>query len=205
MNKDQTIFFLTGILFGLVLGYVAAYQIHQPDPVEQAHAAAAGQPRAPGPDNNAMMEQVTEHIAHLKHQLEENPNDLEALIGLGNVFYDAAKFPEAIEYYTRAMELSPDDPDVLSDLGVSYRRNGDPDRAIEMFLRATQVRPDHWQSWLNISIVAMQDLNDLVQAEEAIFRVEQIQPDVPHLQELRDLLQHLKQAGGTQSADTQPG
>ncbi len=197
MNKDQAVFFLSGILFGLILGYVAAYQIHQSGPAEQAHAAAAGQPQAPGPDNNALMEQVTQHIAHLKNRLEDNPNDLEALVGLGNLFYDAAKYPDAIEYYSRAVELSPDDPGVISDLGVSYRRNGDSNRAIEIFRRAIKVKPDHWQSWLNISIVAMQDLNDLAQAEEAISRVEQIQPDVPHLQELRDLLQQLKQSGGT--------
>ncbi len=205
MNKDQAVFFLTGILLGLVLGYVFAYQIHRPDPVEQAHAAAAGQPRAPGPDNDAMMEQVAQHLGHLKQRLESDPNDLEALVGLGNLFYDAAKYPDAIEYYSRAVKLSPDDPDIISDLGVSYRRNGNPNRAIELFRQATEAVPNHWQSWLNISIVAMQDLNDLAQAEEAISRVEQIQPDVPHLQELRDLLKHLKQTGGTQSAGAQPG
>lgn len=199
MNKDQAIFFLAGILFGLVCGYVVAHQVHRPSPAMVAastgptHAAPAAGAAGSPPQGEALMQQVAEQIAQLRSRVEANPRDGEALVGLGNLYSDAGKFEEAIAFYGRALEIDPDNPDVLSDLGVGYRNSGNPARAIEMFRRATRVRPDHWQSWLNISIVALFDLNDLGQAEEALARVEKLQPDLPNLKALRDHLQHLRQ------------
>jgi tetratricopeptide (TPR) repeat protein len=207
MNKDQAVFLLSGILFGLVCGYVAAFQIHRPSPAaaissvgstHEAAGAAAGGPgpgAPPGPQGEALMEQVRGRIADLRSRLEANPRDLEALVNLGNMYSDAGKHDESIQYYTRALELNPDNPDVLSDLGVGYRNIGDPKRAIETFKKALRAHPDHWQSWLNISIVAMFDLSDLAQAQEALSRVEALQPELPNLQALRDHLQHLRQEG----------
>jgi len=78
MNKDQAIFFLTGILFGLFVGYVAAYKIHRPDGLPQAGGAQApaGAQRTPPaatPDDEVLMEQVTQHIADLKRRVEADP------------------------------------------------------------------------------------------------------------------------------------
>jgi len=207
MNKDQAVFLLSGILFGLVCGYIAAFQIHRPSPAAAfssmgpTHDAAApagggaATGAAPGPQGEVLMEQVRGRIADLRGRLEANPRDLEALISLGNMYSDAGKFDESIQYYSRALEVNPDNPDVLSDLGVGYRNSGDPKRAIEMFRKALQAHPDHWQSWLNISIVAMFDLGDLAQAQDALSRAEALQPDLPNLKALRDHLQHLRQEG----------
>jgi tetratricopeptide (TPR) repeat protein len=201
VNKEQGIFLLGGILFGMVIGYVAAYNAHKPGPTAAqasqgpTHEGAEGG-GAPGPggvDNAALMQHVTEQIGLMKSRLEANPRDLEALIGLANSFYDAGKFKEAIEYYARAVEIDPKNPDVLSDLGVSYRGVGDPRRAIETFRRAVQVRSDHWQSWLNIAVVSMFDLNELGQADEALRKVEALQPNLPNLKQLREHLQHLRE------------
>ena len=203
MNKEQGIFLLGGILFGVVIGYVAAYNAHKPDtmagqasqgPTHQGAEGAdapAGMPG--GVDSEALMKHVTEQIGQMKARLEANPRDLEALVGLGNSFYDAGKFKEAIEYYGRAVEIDPKNPDVLSDLGVSYRGVGEPRRAIEVFRKAITVRSDHWQSWLNIAIVSMFDLNELGPADEALRKVEALQPNLPNLKQLRDHLQHLRQ------------
>jgi tetratricopeptide (TPR) repeat protein len=203
VNKDQGIFLLGGILFGMVIGYVAAYNAHRPGPGTmpasqgpthqggEGGEARAGTPA--GADSEALMQHVTEQIGRMKARLQSNPRDLEALIGLGNAFYDAGKFKEAIEYYTRAVEIDPSNPDVISDLGVSYRGVGEPRRAVETFRRAIQVRADHWQSWLNIAIVSMFDLNELGAADEALRKVEALQPNLPNLKQLRDHLQHLRQ------------
>lgn len=203
MNKEQGIFLLGGILFGMVIGYVAAYNAHKPGPSTaqasqgpthqggEGTAAPAGMPG--GVDSEALMQHVTEQIGEMKARLQEDPRDLEALIGLGNAFYDAGKYKEAIEYYARAVEIDPNNPDVLSDLGVSYRGVGEPRRAVETFRRAIQVRSDHWQSWLNIAIVSMFDLNELGPADEALRKVETLQPNLPNLKQLRDHLQHLRQ------------
>jgi tetratricopeptide (TPR) repeat protein len=215
MNKDQAVFFLGGILFGLVVGYVAAYQIHKASTAPAAVAASTGPTHtgstegggapagaAGGPQGEALMQQVMESIATLRSRLEANPRDQEALVGLGNLYSDAGKFDQAIEYYNRAIEIDPRNPDMLSDLGVSYRGAGDPQRAIATFRRALEARPDHWQSWLNISIVAMFDLRDLAQAEEALGRLESLKPDFPNLKALRDHLEHLRRepASGSPSS-----
>lgn len=201
MDKDKGIFLLAGILLGLVIGYVGAYQIHRPSPAAGAsstgptHAASAdGAGGPPADQGEALMQEVTQNLAGLRARLEKDPRDLEALISLGNMFSDAGKYPDAIDYYNRALQVNPDNPDVLSDLGVCYRSTGDSRRAIETFRKATQMHPEHWQSWLNISIVSMFDLNDLPQAEEALARAEKLQPNIPNLKALRDHLQQLRGA-----------
>ena len=200
MNKEQAVFFLAGILFGLVCGYIVAYQLHRPSPAVAATStgpthSAGESPGAPvgGAQGEMLMQQVTARIGELRARVEADPRDLEALADLGNMYSEAGKFAEAIDFYRRALEVEPENPDLLSALGVAHRNSGDPRSAIELFRRATRARPEHWQSWLDIAIVSMFDLNDLAAAEEALTRVEALQPGLPNLKQLRDHLQHLRE------------
>ncbi|MEE9217578.1 MAG: tetratricopeptide repeat protein [Acidobacteriota bacterium] len=196
MNRDQAVFLITGVLFGIVIGYLIAQQVHSTPAAAPATAAtappgaAAGQP---GVDAQARMEQLTQRMDAMRAQLDQNPHDVEALVGLGNLYYDAGMFSRAIEFYTHSLEIDPDNPNVITDLGISHRRTGDPQKALEMFRQATEIRPEHWQSWLNIGIVTMFDLGDHAQAEEALDRVEELKPDLPNLQSLREHLQLMRE------------
>src|SRR5207249_4775627 len=113
---------VSGILFGFLLGYVIAYGVHEPKMVQQAAPVPAagnmgmGQsvPQAPdqgaaavGGGNEQMMATVFQEISSLKAAIEKNPKDAASLIRLANMYHDARKFEEAVQYYKKGLEVTP--------------------------------------------------------------------------------------------------
>lgn len=203
MNKDQLQFLISGILFGFLIGYIIAYAaleprvVHEAAPVpaagnvemgEQigAPAQTGGMPGGSGGASGQMMDQVFGEIAALKEALEKDPKDLQSLVRLANMYHDAGKFEEAIDYYKRALAIDPKDPDTRTDMGICIRELGRSDEAIAQFRTSLSYQPEHWQSWLNLGVVALFDTNDLKTASEAFAKVERLNPgfrDLPQLKE----------------------
>ena len=96
----------------------------------------------------------------LEAEVESNPQNLQAWIQLGHVYFDTDQYSRAIEAYEKALQINPDNADVLTDLGVMYRRSGQSRQAIEKFDQAMEVDPKHEVSRLNKGIVLMHDLKD---------------------------------------------
>ena len=53
-----------------------------------------------------------EEILLSKSILEKDPNNLQALIGLGNACFDTDRYQEAIDAYSKALSIDPKNPDV---------------------------------------------------------------------------------------------
>ncbi len=94
-----------------------------------------------------------ERIAQIKAFLEENPDKVEALVALGDLYFEADRVSEAIEVFERAEALEPRSVHILNDLGMLYQRRGDYDAAIEKFRSVLEVSPDHLSSLLNIGMI----------------------------------------------------
>ncbi|MGV7224550.1 MAG: tetratricopeptide repeat protein [Nitrospinales bacterium] len=105
-----------------------------------------------------------------------NPENTEAWIQLGHVYFDTKIYDKAITAYEKSLELKPGNADVLTDLGIMYRRNGQPQKAIEKFDEAIAVNPKHEMSRLNKGIVLMHDLGDREGAIESWEELLEINP-----------------------------
>ncbi len=119
---------------------------------------------------------------------EAAPENAELLRQLANILHDAGQWQRAVDYYDRVLALAPDDPDVLTDRGTCLRSIGRFEEALQMFERAQQADPSHWQSLFNTIVVAGFDLGRTDLAQQALARLEQIKPDAPKLDELRQRL-----------------
>lgn len=104
--------------------------------------------------NNAQMEQS------LEAEVASNPQNTNAWIQLGHVYFDSDQYHQAIAAYQKALSLNPNNADVLTDLGIMFRRTGQPEKAIESFDQATLVDPKHENARLNKGIVLMHDVKD---------------------------------------------
>ena len=91
--------------------------------------------------------------------LQSNPNDENALKGMGDFYYDLAEQTDnvryalqAIGYYERYLRLQPDDPNARTDLAVDYFRSGQTDKAITETAQVIAQNPRHLQAnyWLGI-------------------------------------------------------
>ena len=63
-------------------------------------------------------------------------------VQLGNLYFDAERYDEAITWYSEALKLAPNDVNVSTDLGVCYYYTNQPDKALAQFdaLAASSIR-----------------------------------------------------------------
>lgn len=91
-------------------------------------------------------------LASYRKLFELDPTDLDALRGLGNVYYDLEEYQRSIEYYERYLAIEPDDPSVHTDLATMYLYTGQADRAIAAYRAVLAERPDFFQAHFNLGI-----------------------------------------------------
>jgi cytochrome c-type biogenesis protein CcmH/NrfG len=103
---------------------------------------------------------VRSRIAGLEKMLAANPNNVEALVQLGNDFFDEGNYEKAVETYQRSLQIDPRNVDVITDMGVSYRKLGKSREAVDAFRKALEVDPNHAMALFNLGIVLRDDLKD---------------------------------------------
>jgi cytochrome c-type biogenesis protein CcmH/NrfG len=169
MSKESMALGVAGVLFGFLAGWIIGAQQARPAsapvaPVAQAPAPAQG--GAPGgqgqgaPAQPASLDQA--RVDALRARATDNPKDAAARAELGNAYFDAERYAEAITWYEAALGLDAKNVDVSTDLGVSYYYSNQADRALAQFQRSLEIDPKHAKTMLNIGVVrafGKQDLN----------------------------------------------
>jgi tetratricopeptide (TPR) repeat protein len=93
------------------------------------------------------------------------------------MYFDAARYDEAIKWYSEALKLSPKDADISTDLGYAYFAINEPDRALEQFDRSLTMNPKHLKTLWNIGVVRARGKQDLQGAQAAWEKLVEIAPD----------------------------
>jgi len=198
MKPESIVLAVAGAFFGLIVGWVLGSQ--QAGPSRSAAAPAAVQQAAPAPGQAATPQtqaprQIDQaEVQRLQAAAEKNPTDAKPRVDLGNLYFDAERYPEAIAWYQQALRINPNDANVSTDLGVSFYYSNDPDRALQQFEASLRADPKHTKTLLNQGIVkafGKQDLKGAVAAWEAVI---QMAPASPEAETARKALQGLKTA-----------
>jgi len=74
--------------------------------------------------------------------VEENPDDVDAVLLLANILGNSGKLNEAIPYYEQAIDLAPDDPSVRLDFARALADGGLAADAELQFSRVLEMKPD---------------------------------------------------------------
>ena len=206
MQKESLIFGVAGIFFGLLVGWiVGSQQAAQPraaaPPAEQSAASGQQQP-APALDES--------RAASLRATAERNPNDAETRVQLGNLYFDAERFDEAVRWYEDALKVDPRNVNASTDLVISYYYMNQPDRALAQFDKSLAMDSKHAKTLLNIGIVRAFGKQDLEGAAQAWQRVVEVAPaDSPEARAARQALDGVRSAhpniNGTSSTPKTPG
>lgn len=201
MKSDAIAVGIAGILFGLIAGWVIGSQQSgrrvQPPP---SQAAAPAQLNTPTP---ALLDDTK--VTAYKSVAEREPTNAKPRIELGNLYFDAERYDEAIKWYGEAVKLDPRDPNVSTDLGVSYYYTNQPDRALEQFNQSLKVDPKHLKTILNVGVVKAFGKQDLEGAEAAWQQVITLAPASPEGQAAKRALDSLRAAHPTGGSTTKPG
>jgi tetratricopeptide (TPR) repeat protein len=133
-------------------------------------------------------------VQRLQAAAEKNPADEKTRVELGNLYFDAERYPEAIAWYQQALKINPNDADVSTDLGVCYYYANDPDRSLRQFEASLKADPKHVKTLLNQGIVMAYGKQDLKGAVAAWEKLIQIAPTSPEAETAGKALQGLKTA-----------
>ncbi|HEV7427860.1 MAG TPA: tetratricopeptide repeat protein [Thermoanaerobaculia bacterium] len=184
MKRDTLIFTVCGFLLGITLGsFVIGPKIAQ-SKLAGAPVAESTPETAPPPAtaSGSPMAGVMQQLAALKAAVAKNPNDADALVQLGDMYMQAAKFPQAAEYLQRALAVR-DDAAVRMDLGICYKQSNQPEKALAEFQRSSAMAPDQWQPLFNEAIVLL-DLRRMDEARLIAAKLQKMRPDDPDVQKL---------------------
>ena len=198
MKPESIVLAVAGAFFGLIVGWVIGSQ--QTGPSRFAPAPVAVQQAAPAQSQAAMPQaQAPRQLDQAEAQrlqtvAEKNPGDAQARVDLGNVYFDAERYPEAIAWYQQALKIHPNDADVSTDLGVCYYYSNDSDRALQQFEASLRANPKHAKTLLNQGIVLAFGKQDLKGAAAAWEKLIQMAPASPEAETARKALQGLKSA-----------
>ena len=194
MNREALVFALSGVFFGVLIGWIIGTQQgtgRTVPPVPQQEASGSAAPVS-GAEAPPRLDES--HVRELRARAEQNAGDADVRTQLGNVYFDAGRFSEAIEWYEKALKLNPRDPNVSTDLGVSYYYTNQPDRALEQFEHSLSVDPKHTKTMLNIGIVRAYGKQDLAGAAKAWEELVRIAPDSPEGRAARQALDNMRAA-----------
>jgi len=198
MKSDAIAFGIAGVAFGLIAGWIIGSQqatvgrgAAQP-PAATASTAPAAAPAAATLDENK--------VNAYKSVAEREPTNPKPRVELGNIFFDAERYDDAIKWYGDALKLDPKDVNVSTDLGVSYYYTNQPDKALAQFDQSLKIDPKHAKTILNVGIVKAFGKQDLEGAQQAWQQVIQLAPDSPEGQAAKRALDSLRSAhpGGGQ-------
>ena len=207
MQKESLIFGVAGIFFGVLVGWIVGSQ--QAAPPRGAAAPAAAQSSASGQQQSAPVLDQS-RVDALRSTAERNPNDAETRVQLGDLYFDAEKFEDAIRWYEDALKIDPRNVNASTDLGISFYYLNQPDRALAQFDRSLAIDPKHSKTLLNIGIVRAFGKQDLDGAAQAWQRVVEVAPaDSPEAKAARQALEGVRNAhpnlSGSGSAPKTPG
>ena len=189
MNRTEPLpLILSLVLATGLMGWIVWSQ-RPADPVAATQALQAQTPPVPevSPINAT-------RAAELRAAAESAPEDVQVRVDLGNLYFDARRFQEAIPWFEAALTLRPEEVDVSTDLAVAYYYMDDTDRALSQFARSLEVSPTHAKTILNLGIVrafGKQDLEGAIEAWEEVLRVA---PGSPEAIAAADALERIRAA-----------
>jgi cytochrome c-type biogenesis protein CcmH/NrfG len=201
MKTESIVFAVAGMCFGVILGWVLGSQMARPASEAAAPAPAAQTAAAPAPQAPPALDEA--RVQQLKATIEKDPKNAAAYTQLGNVYFDAQRFGDAIASYEQSLKIDPSNPDVSTDLGVSYYYTNRTDEALAQFEQSLKLDPKHTKTLLNKGIVLAFGKENLGAAAEEWKKVVDLAPDSAEGQAARRALEGVAaaHAGGGNSTN----
>ena len=188
MNRESLAFAISGIMFGLLVGWILGTQQVAPPAATPAQSASAGQGQAqqtPPPLD-------VRRAAELEKQANSEPANSTVRVDLGNLYFDAERYDLAISWYEAALKIDPKNVNASTDLGVAYYASSQFDRALAQLDHSLSIDPVHTKTLLNKGIVMAFGMQDLNGAKLVWERLVSVAPNSPEAARAKTALEAVK-------------
>lgn len=172
MTRIEPLPLIVSLLFasGLMGWVVWSQRPFEPEVVEEVGVPSAAQ--IPSPPVVPPVDEA--RAAELRQAAEQAPADIQVRTDLGNLYFYAQRFEEAVPWYEAVLALEPAAVDVSTDLALAYYYLEDTDRALAQFDRSLEIDPAHPKTFLSIGMVRAfgnRDLDGAMAAWEEVVRI----------------------------------
>jgi tetratricopeptide (TPR) repeat protein len=194
MSRENLLFAIIGILLGFIVGFMFASSMSQKQ-ASPMTAASQGLPAdhppigggQDAPDPQAMRAQVTAQIETARKE----PTNFEAQVNAAKLYYQIQRYDQAIEFLLKANALKPTDYQTVVFLGVANLDAGHYETAEKWYRAAMKIQSDDVMVLAGLADATLKK-GDAKAAEEAIAKLEKVDPSSVDLPQFRDRLASLK-------------
>lgn len=194
MSRENILFAIIGLLLGFIVGFMFASSMSQKAAMQPAAAGTQGMPsdhppvggqNAPNPQ--AMFQQVQAALEKARNE----PKNFEAQVAAADLYYQIQRYDQAIEYLLKANQLKPTDYRTVVLLGMVNLDAGHFDTAEKWYQAAMKMKSDDVMVLSGLAAATLQK-GDAKAAEDAIAKLEKVDPNSVDLPQFRDKLASLK-------------
>lgn len=197
MTRENLLFAIIGVLLGFIVGFMFASNMLRREGMNTPAAMSGNQAlpsdhppvgaNNPGQNTQGMQQEVTAQLEKARNE----PNNFEAQLKAAELYYQIQRYDQAIEYLTKANQLRPDDFQTVVNLGLVNLDAGKYEAA-EKWYRAALLKQPQEVAVLAGLAAATLGKGDAKAAEQAIAKLEQVDPNSQDLPRFRDRLASLK-------------
>jgi tetratricopeptide (TPR) repeat protein len=131
-------------------------------------------------------------ITLLRNLVKAEPDNVNALIRLGNALFDAGQCDQAVSLYGKALLAVPRNPDVRTDMAVCYRNIGMLDTSVAEFRKVLSMNPNHAIARYNLGVVLAYDLGNAAEGVKEWEAYLEIEPKGHLAEAIREQIKALK-------------
>ena len=189
MRRDNTIFFLAGLVFGVLVGYFLFQSVAQ----SPAPTFTGGVSETPTSEPARRLLDPQEMSA-LEQMARDNPEDSEIRSRIGTLYMEAGNYQEAVLWFRGALEKKGDDLHIRDHLAMSLAGLGRIDEAIAEYESALVLNPSHPPTLLGLGRVLLLGKNDVQGGIEVWSKLVETAPESREAESIREELEALKAA-----------
>ena len=197
MTRDNLLFAIIGILFGFIVGFMFASQLSQRQAAPPAavgnQALPSDHPAVGGGGAPANPGGMQAEVSAALDKARKEPTNFEAQLKAAELYYQIQRYDDAINYLLKANQLKPDSYETIANLGMVNMDGGHFDVALKWYRAALLKKPDDVTA-LDGMVFCLLQQGDAKGAEEAIGKLEKIDPTNQDLAQFREKLANLKSA-----------
>jgi len=195
MSRENLLFGIIGILLGFIVGFMFASSMSQKQASQQMAAASQGLPAdhppiggsQNAPDPQAMRAEVAASLEKARNE----PTNFDAQVKAAELYYQIQRYDQAIEFLLKANQLKPTDYRTVVILGMVNLDAGHYDVAEKWYRAAMKIKSDDTMVLSGLAAATL-ERGDAKAAEDAIAKLEKVDPNSQDLPQFRDKLATLK-------------
>jgi tetratricopeptide (TPR) repeat protein len=115
--------------------------------------------------------------------IKNNPKDVQALVGMGNSYFDMASITEnpddyrkAVDFYRKALDIDPNKPSVRTDMAAAYDFLGATDMAKQELNKVIKDNPEFYQAYFNMGVIIFKTEGNLPSAKTYFEKTVELAP-----------------------------